>query len=259
MSRVTDRLSNNQSIIDIAKKQYEQKQHQKKMPGNSVPIPSKGLIYPENHPLRSGQIEIRQMTAYDEDILTNSTYIKQGLVLEKLLNELIITPNVDVNDLPVFDQEAILISARIFAYGDEYPIVALDPQSGNQLERTIKLSTLKFKSFNLSDDNNGEFEYQIDDTNFKFKFLNNAETSTIGENNIISKFLSLTIQEINGNRDKTYINDYIKFELRPLDSKKLRDYISNNLPGLDYDVKLEGEDGSTFTTRFQYNSEFFRV
>ena len=94
----------------------EQKQQ---FPTEQVTLPTKGLLYPKDSPLRKGSIEMKYMTAREEDILTNQNYIENGTVLDKLLQSLIITP-IDYNTLLAGDKNAILIAARILGYGAEY-------------------------------------------------------------------------------------------------------------------------------------------
>ena len=94
----------------------EQKQ---KFPTEMVELPSKGLVYPEDSPLRSGQVEMKYMTAKEEDILTNQNYIKQGIVLDKLLKSLIVS-KIDYDDLILGDKNAIIVAARILGYGKDY-------------------------------------------------------------------------------------------------------------------------------------------
>ena len=86
-----------------------------KLPTEMVDLPSKGLLYPEGNPLREGKIEIKYMTAKEEDILTNQNYIKQGVVIDKLLQSLIVT-KINYDDLLVGDKNAIMVAARILAY-----------------------------------------------------------------------------------------------------------------------------------------------
>ena len=76
-------------------------------PTEDVTLPSKGLLYPEGHPLRSGVIKMKYMTVKEEDILTNQNFIKNGTVINKLLQSLIVTP-VNYNDLLIGDKNAIL-------------------------------------------------------------------------------------------------------------------------------------------------------
>ena len=82
------------------------------LPTETVVLPSKGLLYPKDNPLSSGDIEIKYMSAKEEDILTNQSYIKDGTVLDKLLKSLIVT-KINYNDLLTGDKNAIMIAARI--------------------------------------------------------------------------------------------------------------------------------------------------
>ena len=88
-------------------------------PTEVVELPSKGLVYPEDNPLSSGQIEMKYMTAKEEDILSNQNYIEKGIVIDKLLQSLIVS-DVDYKDLIVGDKNAIVIAARILGYGKDY-------------------------------------------------------------------------------------------------------------------------------------------
>ena len=85
-----------------------------------VDLPSGGTIYGESHPLTSGKIELKYMTAREEDILTSQNLIKKGVVIEKLIDSLILTPGVSSTDLLLGDKNACMIAARILAYGPEY-------------------------------------------------------------------------------------------------------------------------------------------
>src|SRR6056300_1721254 len=89
------------------------------LPTETIELPSKGLLYPEGHPLSSGTIEMKYMTAKEEDILTNQNYIRQGLVIDKLLQSLIVT-DVDYNDILIGDKNAVMLAARILSYGKDY-------------------------------------------------------------------------------------------------------------------------------------------
>ena len=84
-----------------------------KLPTEIVELPSKGLIYPEDNPLSSGKIEMKYMTAKEEDILSNQAYIEKGIVIDKLLQSLIVS-DINYNDLVIGDKNAIMIAARNF-------------------------------------------------------------------------------------------------------------------------------------------------
>jgi len=106
------------------------------LPTETIELPSKGLVYPEGHPLSEGTIEIKYMTAKEEDILTNQNYIQNGTVLDKLLKSLIVT-KFNYDDLLIGDKNAIMIAARILGYGADYKF------QYNGVEETVDLSTLE--------------------------------------------------------------------------------------------------------------------
>jgi hypothetical protein len=253
MTQMTDRVSN-QKIVELAKQQYES-QKRSKLPTVIVDLPSQGKIYPETHPLRSGQIEMRYMTAFDEDILTNASYIDNGVVFDKLLESIITTP-VAVADIKTADKDSLIINARILAYGVEYPVKVTDPNTKKSIDRTLILSRLQNKPFDLQSDENGEFEYEFNnsgtDVVLKFIYINKDINEIT-----ISEFLSATITEVNGNRDKTEIDNFIRYEFLSKNAKEFRKYIAANLPGLDMTYEFEGEDGSTFNSTFPIGTDLF--
>ena len=81
-----------------------------KFPTEEVELPSRGLIYPKENPLSSGKIEIKYMTAKEEDILTNQNYVKQGTVVDKLLRSLIVDKKINYDDMITGDKNAVLVS-----------------------------------------------------------------------------------------------------------------------------------------------------
>ena len=182
MAGMTDRVSD-QTIIQLAKQKYES-QKQQSMPSEIFPLVSNGMVYPKDHPLRSGKIEMRYMTAYDEDILTDSSYMREGVVLDKLLEALITTP-VDYSTISKIDKNGLIISARIVSYGKDYPVVVVDPKTGTKLNRVVDLTKLITTPFVLHSDDSGEFDYVLDNgTQLKFRFLSTGD----GENLKLSEF-----------------------------------------------------------------------
>lgn len=91
------------------------------VPTEFVELPSKGRFYSQNHPLH-GQpsVEIKQMTAKEEDILTSRSLLKKGVALDKLISSLIVDKSIDPDSLTIEDRNAIIVSARISGYGSEY-------------------------------------------------------------------------------------------------------------------------------------------
>ena len=136
-----------------------------KFPTEEVDLPSQGLLYPEGHPLKSGKIEMKYMTAKEEDILTNQNYINKGIVLDKLLTALIIT-DVKLEDLLIGDKNAILIASRILGYGKDYKI------SYKGQEHNIDLSLLENKPLDkkLFKSGKNEFDWELPHSGTKITF-----------------------------------------------------------------------------------------
>ena len=253
---VTDRVSD-KNLIELAKQQYENKQ-KSTVPSVLVPLPSNGQVYPESSPLRKGHIEMRYMTAYDEDILTNSTYIKQGIVLDKLVQSLVLDA-VNIDDLIVADKEAMIIAARIHGYGHEYGVTVMDPNTGKALQRVLDLSKLQINALQLQSNAAGEFDYTDTGIAIKFKYISRKEIESISDDHAVSDFLKLTITEVNGTRAEHDIDKFIRYQMTPIESKKFRKFVADNMPSIKLESQFTGEDGGTFTAGFQIKADFFWV
>ena len=131
-----------------------------KFPTEEVELPSKGLVYPKDNPLSSGKIEMKYMTAKEEDILTNQNYIKQGTVIDKLLKSLIVS-KVNYDDMIVGDKNAVLISSRILGYGKDY-----DFQYKGEIV-TVDLTELETRFLDESTmiEQSNEFSFTLPHTN----------------------------------------------------------------------------------------------
>jgi hypothetical protein len=220
-----------------------------KIPTETVTLPSKGLLYPETSPLAKGEIEMKYMTAKEEDILTNANYIRQGIVIDKLLQSLIVTP-IDYNELLIGDKNAILIAARILGYGKDYNI------SYGGKEFTIDLSTLNDKEvdFSLFKPRINEFSYTLphSENNITFKLLTHGDEQKIeaeikGLQKInpnvttdITTRLKYTITSIEGKRDQKDIRDFVDNYLIAKDSRAFRQYYNKISP--DVNLKYIPED-----------------
>lgn len=120
-------------------------------PTEVIDLPSKGKFYPQGSPLSSGQIELKYMTAKEEDILTSTNLIQKGVVLDKLLDSLIVTRGVGHEDLLIGDSNAVMVASRILGYGKDYPIGVTCRKCGTSSEHTIDLSQLETKDVTESD------------------------------------------------------------------------------------------------------------
>jgi len=120
-------------------------------PTEVIDLPSGGKFYPEGHPLRSGQIELKYMTAKEEDILTSTNLIQKGIVLDKLLDSLIVTKGVSHEDFLLGDLNAVMVASRILGYGKEYPVTATCPKCGQANEHVVDLTQLESKEVENAD------------------------------------------------------------------------------------------------------------
>ena len=256
MSTGTTSPISDSELVNLAKQQYDQKQ-KSKIPSVVVNLTSKGKVYPESHPLRQGFVNMRHMTAYDEDIIVNESYIEHGIMFDVLLAELI-TDDIAIEDIATVDRDGLIINARRLGYGDDYPVSVINPKTGATVNTNVKLSNLLVKDFNLEPDENGEFEYSFDaDTKIKFRYRTNRQIPTDDPDKKISNYLKSIITEVNGDRDVVAIENFIKYNLSPINSKKFRKYYSEVAPSIITDIKVTGEDGDTFTAGFQFDTGLF--
>jgi hypothetical protein len=233
-----------------------------KIPTEIVELPSKGLLYPEGNPLAEGKVEMKYMTAKEEDILTNQAYIKQGVVLDKLLQSLIVT-KINYDDLIVGDKNALMVAARILGYGKDYSF-DYDGES-----YTVDLSTLDNKLFNESLITKGvnEFNYTLPNsgTDVTFKILSTSDEKAIdaelaGLKKInkdlspeLSTRLKYIITSVNGNRETKTIREFVDNHLLARDSRLLREYIRQIQP----DVNLTFISNSGEEVAIPVNLNFF--
>ena len=118
---------------------------EQKFPSEVIDLPSEGRLYPEGHPCSEGKIEIKYMTAREEDILTSQNLIKKGLVIDRLLDSLILTSGVKCEDLVLGDKNAVMVAARVLAYGPEYSCDIQNPNTGETITHTFNLAECPFK------------------------------------------------------------------------------------------------------------------
>ena len=238
-----------------------------KFPTEVVELPSKGYFYPEGHSLQSGKVEIKYMTAKEEDILTSQNLIAQGVVIDKLLESLIVDKTIDVNDLLIGDKNAIMVAARILGYGKEYEFT----YDGE--EQLVDLSTLEEVKLDFSKRERGvnELHFKLPSTEreLTFKLLNGKDERRIEEELTARKKVSqdysaeLTtrlkrmILTIDGNADRTYVNNFVDNEFLSRDSLAFRQYLATVTPDVDMSTSIEGKDGSEVSVTIPVTVRFF--
>ena len=217
-----------------------------KIPTETVSLPSKGLLYPKESPLSKGQIEMKYMTAKEEDILTNANYIRQGTVIDKLLQALIVTP-INYDDILIGDKNAILIAARVLGYGKDYTFKYVN-QRGQEVEATVDLSQLNERQLDESLFNAGvnEVSFSLPKSGnvVTFKLLTHGDEKKIeaevkglqkvnpnGSFDITTR-LKYMITSINGDRDIKSIRDFVDNAFLAPDARALRDYYNKIQPDI---------------------------
>ena len=228
--------------------QVQQTRRDYPFPTEVISLPSKGLIYPEGHPLSTGEITIKLLTAKEEDILTSTNLIRKGLVLDKLLESILVEPGVKIDDLFIGDKNAILIASRILAYGPEYDVTVNDPKENEPVDVKVDMTKLGIKEVDetlLNRKNEYDFTLPKSGTKIKFKLLTHADENmvqkdidasekTLKQPNEVTARLRRTIIEVEGNRDLGTVSNFVMNRLESKDARALRKYITQVTPDIDF-------------------------
>lgn len=219
-----------------------------------IDLPSRGYFYPDGHPLQSGKLEMKYMTAKEEDILSSATLIKQGVVIDRLIQALIVD-KVNYNDLLVADKNGLLIASRILAYGPQYDVEVTCPSCGAKNKMNIDLYQFESKDLNFD-------SFQKGQTQFEYKFPNgrvitykhlthgdekNIETELKGYNKLksisgvdpqLSTRLKHIITSVDGNTDPTFVRQFVD-NLLSRDSLQFRRHLKEVTPDIDLSIYFE--------------------
>lgn len=247
---------------------------EEKYPTEFIDLPSKGFYYDSSNPLSKGRVEIKMMTARDEDILTNENYVKKGIVLDELLKSVIVDKNIDVKTLLVGDKNALFIACRRFAYGDKYgPLQIKCRACGATNTKTIDLGAIVEKpvEFDESAKGTGIFDFTLPYSKkvVRIKLVRNSDESRIDEElKALSKISKTTsaeittrwkniIVQVDGNSDRASINKFVDNYLQSRDSLALRAFIDSKSPDWDLTFDFvcehcqsEGRMGVPMTVQF---------
>ena len=238
-------------------------------PTETIDLPSGGRLYPEGSPLRSGKIDIKYMTAKEEDILTSTNLIQKGVVIDKLMESLIVTPGVKPDDLLVGDLNAVMIAARILSYGKEYPVQLGCSECKTNFEQVVDLAALKTVEIDNIPDVN-EYPCMLP-TGIKitFKILTRADEKEIANEVIgMKKFngaiegdtsirLKYMLASVNGNRDKKVIREFVDAMIIR-DVRAFRNEYKKVCPDVDFDLNVECSNcGAQVKARLPFGPNFF--
>tara|TARA_R110001592_G_scaffold105620_1_gene297131 strand:- start:2809 stop:3669 length:861 start_codon:yes stop_codon:yes gene_type:complete len=219
------------------------------IPTELAPLPSKGIVYPEGHALHLKEsIEIRAMTAREEDILTNRAYIKQKSVINELIKSCLLDKRINPEDMIAGDRNAVMTSLRITGYGPEYTVEVDCPSCGERSKQDFDLASLPIKNFNVDPiavgANAFEFKLPLTTATIRFKYLNGheeKEINTIQERlkkqgidrkNLVTQKYETQVIAVNGIEDKVKVQKFCQ-NMPARDSLALRKFMDANEPGIE--------------------------
>tara|TARA_Y100000310_G_scaffold343536_1_gene451684 strand:+ start:2457 stop:3311 length:855 start_codon:yes stop_codon:yes gene_type:complete len=231
-------------------------------PTEFVELPSRGRYYPEGHPLHDQEVvEIRYMTAKDEDILTSKSLIKKGVVIDKLIQSVLVDKSIRPQDLLIGDKNAILVTTRITGYGPEYETRIDCPACGANTEHIFDLNESlemdyadDFEEYGVELSDKGTFFIKLPLTEItaevrlltgrdETKLLSMAERKKklkLEESSLTDQFRTLIVS-VNGISDSSSINTVVE-NLPAIDAKHLRDVYAEITPNADLTNMFECEE-----------------
>tara|TARA_Y100000310_G_scaffold292650_1_gene321604 strand:- start:2147 stop:3004 length:858 start_codon:yes stop_codon:yes gene_type:complete len=219
------------------------------IPVETVPLPSQGKIYPSGHPLHNKEtVQIRAMTAREEDILMSRAFIKNGTVITNLLRSCLSDKTIDPDDMIAGDRNAILIAIRITGYGPDYDVESSCPSCGNRQKSTFNLASLPIKRLSVDPVVPGENEFEVSlpvtKSRAVVKFTtghDDRERSTTQERlqkagiqgeSLVTSRLQSSIVSINGRSEGSFVTGFIR-NMPARDSLVVRKFLEANEPGID--------------------------
>lgn len=219
------------------------------IPTFTIELPSRGHFYPETSPLSSGIVQLYEVTAKHEDILSNTALLKKGTVLDDFMRAVIATPGVALDDVLVGDKNAILFAARRSAYGDDYTVKVKCPDCDAESKPTMDLGQVVAKqlSFNTPRGLN-QFEFTLpasgrkiswrmlthkDEVAIDNELKNLSKISAGASSPEITTRLKYSIAEVDGKTDRMYVKSFVDMDLSAKDSLALRRHIRENSPDMD--------------------------
>ena len=220
-------------------------------PTEVITLPSQGKCYPKEHPLASGEIEIKYMTAREEEILASQNLIKKGVVLDKLFESIIADKSINIDDIIIGDKNAIVLATRILGYGPEYKVNV--PTIDGQSELVIDLAKVQTKEVDLdklSRNNVYEWVSPFGKNVIKFKLLTHGDEKKIdadvravnrlnkdGASAELTTRYRYMIKSVDGKEDTKSIVNFVNNKFLTRDTKAFREHIK----GLQPDMKMEFE------------------
>ena len=219
------------------------------IPTEIVPLPSQGVIYGEEDALNMKEtIEIRAMTAREEDILTNRAFIKNKTVIAELIKSCLINKNIDPNNMIAGDRNAMMVALRITGYGQEYTVEVDCPACGERSKQDFDLGALPIKHLAHQPVTPGsnifEFTLPLTKKKVRFKYLTGHEEQEIAiieerlkkrgiqKNNLVTNRFQHQVLSIDNINDKNKVQKFCQ-NMPARDSLALRKFMDKNEPGIE--------------------------
>lgn len=222
-------------------------------PTEVISLPSQGKCYPEDNPLSKGTVEIKYMTAKEEEILASQNLIRKGVVLDKLFESIIVDKDVNVDDILIGDKNAIMLAARILGYGPEYQ-VEIENELGEKDKITVDLSKVQTKETDLSK-LTAENKYEFTTTGgqeIEFKLLTHGDEKKIdvdvkalqrlnkgGAAGEITTRYRYMILSIDGDSNVSSITKFINNQFLTRDTRKFRELVRELQPDVNMEFEYE--------------------
>ena len=205
-----------------------------------ISLPSNGECYRN----KTERVPVAYLTAYDENFITSPNLYKDGLVIDFLLKHKIMNKDINIDELVSGDVDAIILFLRATSYGPDFPIYVRDPETGEQIETVVDLSTLKSKEFTLKGDKDGYFEYElpVSKDKVKFKFLTRKDEKNL---RILSNLESEGVKAQTVKSNINVLTEAIKSD-RYLDGKDKQELIKDLEKMTPWIKKLEESNATPY-------------
>ena len=234
-------------------------------PTEFVELPSQGRFYPEDHPLHGvDAVEIRFMTAKDEDTLSSQALIRKGIALDRFLQDIIVDKSITVSDLLLCDKNAIIIKARVTGYGEEYLTQVTCPECSARSKYSFNLgnlpvitaSDIEEAGYPIEED--GTYEVVLPKMQIKVKvriltgkdearliqFAKRSKKNDIDRT--LTNQLKMLIVSVNGDESRPTINHFVD-TMPAVDSRFLRNHYATRLPKIDMKQVFDCEECGSIT------------
>ena len=247
-------------------------------PTEIVDLPSAGVFYPEGHPLHGqSSVEIKFMTAKEEDILTSKALLRKGVAIDRMLESLFVDQRIKTKDLLVGDKNAITVAARITGYGPEYETRVTCPACQAKLQHTFDLSEIEiinteqeFLEYGIEGTQNGTFSVTLPltkavvecrlltgaDETALLKIAERKQKSKLSDSVLLESFKSFMVS-VNGETDIGFLSTFI-MNMPARDSRFLRKAFAAMTPNVDMTQEIVcGECGTDSVLEIPLTADFF--